>query len=210
VRESNPPPPPKPRGRTGPTTKAGKAKTSRNATRHGIFSPHPVIIEGLETIEAWEQFEREIVESWDIEGRYEQELAERIAFIQWRLRRCRHHETAVLNHQVQSEEENLGIAAAYRARTLSKGEIPDVDPKRVFAFQQLRIIPSDLSIDRMLQYETTIHRMLVSTVHQLEAHQARRRGQNVALGRVEFNSVPSLGPQRSATASLAAVLGDGK
>ena len=49
--------------RGGPTSDKGKAISSRNALKHGIMSPHPVIIETLETIEAWEEFESEIVES---------------------------------------------------------------------------------------------------------------------------------------------------
>ena len=193
----------------GPKTKRGKAASSRNAIKHGIMSPHPVIIEGLETVADWKQFESEIVESWATEGRYEQELAERIAFLLWRLRRSRHHETAVLNHQVWREEEHLAQVDAARQGTLSDGELPDVVPDRVFAYQQLRIIPGDLSIDRMLRYETTVHRLLISTIHELEARQAGRRGQGVVPGRFDFNSVPNLGPYRSPTPSLPAVLGDG-
>src|SRR3989304_2995047 len=86
--------------RRGPNTEKGKAPPSRNALKHGIMSPHPVIIEGMETEEDWNLFLREIVESQAPEGRFEEELAERIAFFLWRLRRCGHHETAVLNHQV--------------------------------------------------------------------------------------------------------------
>jgi len=192
----------------GPKTNAGKKAVSRNALKHAIFSPHPVIIEGLETIEDWEKFESEIVESWATEGRYEQELAERIAFLLWRLRRCRHHETAVLNHQVQRTGEDLSTGDAYLAGR--DAEVPDPDPDRVAAFQQLRIIPGELSIDRIMRYETHVHRLLVSTIHELEARQAARRGERVTLGRFDFNSVQNLGPQRSATPSLAAAFGDGK
>jgi len=172
----------------GPKSKAGKAAVGRNAIKHGIMSPHPVIIEGMETEEDWDLFLREIVESQAPEGRFEEELAERIAFLLWRLRRCRHHETAVLNYQVLHTAEDLYTADAYLdGRNV---ETPDPAPDKVAAYQQLRIIPDSLSIERVLRYETHVHRLLVQTHHELEALQARRRGERSHLVRFDISSPP--------------------
>jgi hypothetical protein len=197
-----------PKSKRGPKTKRGKRAVSRNAIKHGIMSPHPVIIEGLETVEGWEEFESKIVASWDPQDRYEREHAEFIAFQLWRRRRCRIHETAVLNHQVQRTAEDLYTADAYLA---GRGaDVPDPDPARVAAHQQLRIIPGDMSIDRIMRYEAHVHRLLVSTIHELEAHQARRRGEQTPLARVDFSSPPNLGPHRSAPSKISDFLAGAK
>ena len=108
-----PSPAPKPKKKPGPKTPHGKRAVSRNAIKHAILSPHPVVIVGLETIEEWEQFESEIVESWHPEGRYERELTGDIAFGLSRLRRCRIHESAKLSQQVGEVERELQQADAY-------------------------------------------------------------------------------------------------
>jgi hypothetical protein len=59
-----------------------------------------------------------------------------------------------------------------------------------------------LSIDRIMRYEAHVHRLLVSTIHELEAHQARRRGERTPLARVDFSSPPNLGPHRSAPSQI--------
>ena len=91
----------------GPKTADGKARSSRNAVKHAIRSPHPFIIEELESPEEWEQFKLGIMKSWEPVGRYEQELAERIAFHLRRLRRSAFHETLQLNRQVEQTEYEL-------------------------------------------------------------------------------------------------------
>src|SRR6202165_5611852 len=91
----------------GPKTPRGKRAISRNAIKHAILSEHPVVIVGFETIEEWEEFEAEIVESWAPVGRYERELATDVAFGLWRLRRCRIHESASLSQQVEQEMKDL-------------------------------------------------------------------------------------------------------
>jgi len=65
----------------GPKSKAGKAAVSRNALKHGIMSPHPVIIEGIETEAAWHRFRHGIVENLAPEGALEEDLAESIALL---------------------------------------------------------------------------------------------------------------------------------
>jgi hypothetical protein len=173
----------------GPRTAKGKAVSSRNALKHGIMSPHPVIIEGMETMAGWQRFLDGIVESLAPEGDLEHELAERIAFLLWRLRRVRHHETAVLNHQVLKTADDLYLADAYLDGP--KVETPDPDPRRVQASQQLRIIPDALSIDRVIRYETHLHRLWLQTLHELEALQSRRRGEQTHLARLDISSPPA-------------------
>ena len=45
----------KPAKRRGPKTTNGRAAVRHNALRHGMASPHPVIIEELETEDGWQR-----------------------------------------------------------------------------------------------------------------------------------------------------------
>src|SRR3990172_5975885 len=120
------------------------------------MSPHPVIIEGIETPAGWQRFRDGIVENLAPEGPLEEDLAENIALLRWRLKRVTHYETAILNRQVFGTESDLAIAGAYRAGTISKGEFPEIDPHSVAAHQQTRVIPEGTSLDKIMRYERNL------------------------------------------------------
>ncbi len=182
------PAPTKISAQTGPRTAAGKAVASRNATSHGIMSPHPGIIEGLETEEEWDRHIDGIVASLAPEGALEEELAERIATILWRLRRVTRYETVVINHHVAATRSDLRTADSYLAAKPAK--VPDPSPQRVAAFKEARVIPLDADVDKIMRYETHLHRMALQTQHELEALQARRRGEQTHLARLDISSPP--------------------
>ncbi len=71
----------------GPKTPRGKKASSRNALKHGMISPHPVIIEQMETVAGWEAHLAGFVTSCAPQGKLEEELVKRLAFIFWRLHR---------------------------------------------------------------------------------------------------------------------------
>ncbi len=155
------------------------------------MSPHPVIIETIETPAAWQRFRDGIVETLAPEGPLEEDLAENIALLRWRLKRVTHYETAVLNHQVQDTEGDLAVAAAYRAGTISKGEFPEIDPHLVAIHQQTRVIPQDTSLNKIMRYETHLHRIWLQTLHELEAIQLRRQGGHAPLARLDISAPPA-------------------
>ena len=80
---------------TGPRTDAGKARSSQNAVKHGIFSQNPVI--PGENAAEWDVFRQEIVQSHAPIGLLETELAERIALQMWRLRRVARYEAELVS-----------------------------------------------------------------------------------------------------------------
>lgn len=177
----------------GPKTAAGKAKVSRNAIKHGIYSFHSVVIEGIETEEAWDRFRAGFLESLAPVGGLEEYLAERIALTCWRLRRVTHAETAILNRQVQETASDLFISESLAARG---EEVPDPEPMRLAAHQQSRIIPDTLSMDKLLRYESHLHRIGSQLLVQLEATQGRRLGQPSPIHRLDIISSPAqFGPQ---------------
>ena len=78
---------------TGPRTAAGKVRSSKNALRHGLRSPAPVL--PGECPREWERHRAGVVQSLAPAGGLEAELADRVALSLWRLRRAAAYETAV-------------------------------------------------------------------------------------------------------------------
>ncbi len=189
----------------GPKTAEGKARSSRNAVKHGVRSPHPFIIEGVESPEEWEEFKLGIIESWQPAGMQELELAINVAYGHWRLRRCRLVENSQISKQVAETEYELQQADAYDDEDGeeaeddddSDGELPEptplaeIDPERLLYHQNLKLIPDGWSMDRLFRDEAFVRKALSQDMHELEVHQARRRGERTPLARVVFNSDPS-------------------
>jgi hypothetical protein len=82
----------KPHGSTGPKTEAGKAKSSRNAIRTGLYAARDFIREGEE--EEYTQTLIQLMDELTPEGIVEQTFATEIMGAHWRLRRCRLIEAA--------------------------------------------------------------------------------------------------------------------
>ncbi len=78
--------------RRGPKTPAGKLAVSRNASKHGILSPRPVVA-AFESGRAWKAHREAIIESLAPVGGMEEALAERVALNSWRLNRVVVYET---------------------------------------------------------------------------------------------------------------------
>jgi hypothetical protein len=91
---------------TGPTTPGGKARSSKNALRHGVYSVLPVVAE-LERSEDWEMHWVGILKSLAPEGTLEEALAERVALCLWRLKRVHRYETAITCVRLERIEEQL-------------------------------------------------------------------------------------------------------
>jgi len=175
----------------GPKTAEGKARSSRNAVKHGIRSPHPFIIEGLESPEEWEEFKLGIIESWQPVGMQELELAINVAWDHWKLRRCRRHENAVLSKQVAETEEELQQEDASEDDLPEDAPLPAIDPERLIHNQHLKVIPDGWSMDRLLRYEAQVRKALNQDMNMLEVQQARRQGERTPLARVQVDSGPA-------------------
>jgi hypothetical protein len=188
----------------GPKTAEGKARSSRNAVKHGIRSPHPFIIEGLESPEEWEEFKLGIIESRQPVGTQELELAINVAWDHWKLRRCRMHENAVLSKQVEETEDELQQGDAYEDGLPEDAPLPPIDPERLVHHQPANVIPNGWSMDRMLRYEAQVRKALNQDMNMLEVLQARRQGERTPLARVEVNSGPTFARARNSASDIPA------
>jgi hypothetical protein len=85
---------------TGPTSEAGKERSSRNALKHGLRSERPVLPD--EDPAEWDAFRAAIVGDIDPGSAIEAELADRVALQLWRLRRAARYEAEVAAAEIEA------------------------------------------------------------------------------------------------------------
>jgi len=175
---------------TGPKTPAGKARSSRNAVRHGIRS-EVAVIDQVEDPKDWERHRDGILQSLQPESHLEKVLAEHIAWALWKLFRVAYYQAIHTRHSIDSAEKDLRIAAAYREGTLAAGIYPEVEEDRVKRAELMRILPDDDTLNKITRYEAHLHRQYIQTLHELEAIQARRRGERTPLARLDITGSPA-------------------
>ena len=177
--------------RSGPKTEAGKAAISKNAIIHAIRSERPVL-HGMESESEWRAHHEGIVISIAPEGQLEQALADRVALLLWRLNRVTRYEIAVTDMRVAETREDLAVAEAYGNGTIVEGGIlPEPDPAQVAVAKLSRVLPGTGDLDKIMRYESHLHRQCIQTLHEIEALQSRRCGEESRLVRVDINSLPS-------------------
>jgi hypothetical protein len=79
---------------TGPRTKEGKQRSSRNAGRHGLTAE--TVVQPYEDAEDYATFEQSIAADYDAISAVERALVRRVAGLLWRLRRATIIETGLL------------------------------------------------------------------------------------------------------------------
>ena len=175
----------------GPNTQAGKAVVRLNAVRHGIRS-EIAVIDGIEDPKEWEWHRQGIIDSLKPEGVLEFVLADQIAFTLWKLRRVAFFQALQTRWHIDQTEYDLAVVNAYAAGTLSKGELAHPDSTEVYGAELLRVLPTGAVLDKIMRYEAHLHRLYTQTLHELEALQARRRGQPAPLARLDISGSPAL------------------
>lgn len=89
---------------TGPTTPEGKARSSMNATKHGLTAMN-MILPGVENEEDWQTFYQDVVDYYEPVGAVECAFVDRAAALMWRLRRVpRAERDATLNAAAEDAE----------------------------------------------------------------------------------------------------------
>lgn len=176
-----------------------------NALKHGMTSNSPVIPE-VEDEDAWQRHLDGFLESFVPVGFVEDFLVRRLATLGWSFHRCTRSEVAATMRRIQKTAFDLTVAANYLADPLPNDEVHEPAPQAVLEEQLGRLLPSDYDLEQIMRYATHIHRQFVQILHELEVLQARRRGEQTPLNRLDISAPPNLGPHRS-TPSLASVLG---
>ncbi len=84
---------------TGPSTEEGKRRSRRKAVRHGLCAE--TVIEIVEDVEDYREFEAAIIADYDAQTAVERELVLRLPSLLWRLRRATAIETDLLRIQAE-------------------------------------------------------------------------------------------------------------
>lgn len=193
------------RNRTIESIKTIKPPRSLNSLRHGLHAS-TLAVPGLEDPADWIAFRDGVMEGLAPEGELESELARCVAECSWRKRRVARHE-----HQlITSERERESLRAEWderRKHAVSASADPAVpQPQTIDESMSLFplspgvdmvaglvidrsvrdevMLPSSKRLDQLMRYEAHLSRQIYHALHELQALQARRRGEPAPLARV--------------------------
>jgi len=154
------------KGKGGPKTAEGKARSALNAVTHGLTARAPVAL-WFESEEAWTTFRHGIVMSLSPVGASEQELAEKIALILWRQNRVAAYETY---------RTNLALAATPGEveRDLRQNHTAADAEARMRAKLTERLLLGEFELLKLQRYESHLGRELSRLFKHLHQLQDRR------------------------------------
>jgi hypothetical protein len=147
------------------------------------------VVLDVESEEEWQRLREGILADLAPVGEVETALAERIPLMLWRLRRVTLFERAML----ALDARNTGKDWELIVRKSKEFPPPDTgkyisEPERVAFMKEYsarRTASNEAVLERIPRYEAHLQRQLMQTMHELEALQARRRGEVTPLGRVD-------------------------
>jgi hypothetical protein len=183
--------------KSGPRTERGRAAVRLNPLKHGVLSQTPVI-PLVEREEDWVRLRTGIFEYFHVEGMMEEALADQIAMLIWRRYRLVRFETESIRAYLEEVPEDFRrMRAGESSRPVSgQGPDPQVTEQQAVAdmdrMLSARLMPGAETAEKIMRYETRLHRFLLQTTHQLLVLQALRKGTGAP--------VPSSAPRRSRVA----------
>jgi hypothetical protein len=139
----------------GPITEAGKAKSSRNALKHGLAGRKMFVLQN-EHPQAWAELVADCIHTWCPTTSMEHRAVEEIAGAKWRLRRLRFIETGLFDHEMDAQAEDL--AATYVNA--------DESIRQALAFKSLA--DNSRSLALLSRYETRLQRGYQQAVQALK------------------------------------------
>lgn len=153
----------------GPVTERGKRISSRNATKHGIFSQIGML-EG-ESVEEFDALFAQICEEQQAVGVVEELLCERIAIAMWRQRRLAKAERAVLYDTAKSR-------SGYSS---SSSRFPPDHPNHEERLNVDRAMVSTIQFDKVIRYQTAFDNEISRALKCLHASQKQRLARDIVL-----------------------------
>jgi hypothetical protein len=160
---------------TGPRTRSGKKRVSRNATRHGFFSKWLLIQgqNGNESQQEYDDFCAGLRKHFDPVGWLEELWVEKIAVWSWRLRRLIRFESGQISLALARHSCDLRQS---RADELAEPESTPLSDPGIDAMTDHLFLPEKEELDKLLRYEAMINRQLNHAIAELERVQARWKG----------------------------------
>lgn len=138
----------------GPITPAGKAASSRNATRHGLSST-AIVLPG-ESAETFEALNQAFIDHFQPQTAVEAELVQTMAIARWRLRRLTTVETHMYSNQAAMNREYM------------LHELPDPTPDQSLAWVFKNLGNHSPAFALLIRYEATLTRTFDRALKQLQ------------------------------------------
>lgn len=173
----------------GPNTDNGRDAVRRNAVTHGILSPSPVV-DAFENEREWQRHLAGMYESWEPETHQERVFVDRIANLAWRLKRVERFDTDTSSANFAEADAEASRIYRFYARLRDTPDDEGPSPEYIAHFQKYRLIPNDKVTPQLVRYEAHLHRLMIQTMHELEAMQDRRRGRPTPLARLDITGGP--------------------
>jgi hypothetical protein len=149
------------KGKGGPKTPEGKARSSMNALRHGACSE--AVLLANESAENYDKLERSYYDHWRPATFQECELLDEMIVAKWRQRRCWNTESAAIDCQMERSAEEF-------LRHHNPG--PDSSKEAAYAIRKLSNESNELQ--SLSRYETRYHRMYHRALARLIELQEKR------------------------------------
>ena len=122
----------------GPKTSAGKAKSSRNAIKHGLFAQ--VIVLSNENAQAFDELTDDFIHRFEPRDGVELSIVEQMVAATWRLSRCWEMQTQTLNLEMQKDQDEDDENLTTRGFHTSIGNSPSMQLLHRFENSYERII----------------------------------------------------------------------
>ena len=158
---------------TGPRTPEGKARSSQNARKHGLFARDAVLPD--ENPEEFLQLIADLEEELEAGSAFERRLVHHIACTEWRMRRLVRLETGAIMSQL--EEERL-CAQRLQAGLGEENGPPPADPYQQSTQELGAVVAGDRDTPVLLTlslYESRLTRKYFSLLKHLRLTQKLRR-----------------------------------
>ncbi len=136
-----------------------------NAVKHGILSVSPVI-PWFENEDDWLAFRDTIFDEINPQGGLQRALADRSAAILWRIMRILRYEREVITASLVDLRKDMEVAAS-GAEPLTP-DLKDMMDRRAM----YRLLPGEDHLNKIMRYETRLHRHLLQTLHQIQSLRA--------------------------------------
>jgi hypothetical protein len=135
-----------------------------NPLKHGVLSQTPVL-PLVESAADWERLRNGVFEYLEVSGALEEALADRIAGIVWRMYRVARFESASIDRYLRDVPRDFKLS-----RKLAKLPTPRKPTHEMVEEMDRmlmeRLLPGEETLEKVMRYETKLHRFLLQTLHQ--------------------------------------------
>jgi hypothetical protein len=149
----------------GPKTQAGKERVRLNAMRHGVLAETPVL-PLVESQEKWERLRLDVLDWFGLEGPFQESLGTRAATLIWRLERAARAETEATRDYQSDVPEDWKTSMRMEGLPIPDRKTRD-RVKEEFRMLMARLLPGDETMDKILRYESKLHRYLLQTIYMI-------------------------------------------